>query len=85
MNVVVGELGELSEFTVHAVTEGIAAAGQVTVGVTDYLTGRTFRGHGVHTDVITASGEAYVAALNRLLEAHGSRSTVRAGAAEVTV
>jgi 2-isopropylmalate synthase len=85
VNVVVGELGELSEFNVHAVTEGIAAAGQVTVRVTDYLTGRTFRGHGVHTDVITASGEAYVAALNRLLEAHGSRSTVRAGAAEATV
>jgi 2-isopropylmalate synthase len=80
VNTVTGELGELSEFTVHSVTEGINAAGQVTVRVTDYHTGRAFRGHGVHTDVITASGQAYVAALNRLLEARASHGNVLSAA-----
>jgi 2-isopropylmalate synthase len=80
VNIVVGELGELSDFTVHGITEGIGAAGEVTVRVTDYHTGRSFRGHGVHTDVITASGKAYVAALNRLVGARSSHANVLAQA-----
>jgi 2-isopropylmalate synthase len=66
VNAVVGDVSELEGFTVRAVTEGIAAAGEVTVRVRDLHTGRTHVGHGVHTDVVTASAEAYVDAINRL-------------------
>src|SRR5262249_34285140 len=66
VNAVVGDVSELEGFTVRAVTEGIAAAGEVVVRVRDLHTGRTHVGHGVHTDVVTASAEAYVDAINRL-------------------
>ncbi|MBV9881150.1 MAG: 2-isopropylmalate synthase [Gemmatirosa sp.] len=66
VNAVVGDVGELEGFVVRAVTEGIAAAGEVTVRVKDFLTGATHVGYGVHTDVVTASAEAYVDAVNRL-------------------
>ena len=66
VNAVLGEVAELEGFTVRAVTEGIAAAGEVTVRVKDMHTGRTHVGYGVHTDVVTASAEAYVDAVNRL-------------------
>ncbi|AHG92344.1 2-isopropylmalate synthase (plasmid) [Gemmatirosa kalamazoonensis] len=74
LNAVVGEVGELEGFTVRAVTEGIAAAGEVTVRVRDVHTGRTHLGHGVHTDVVTASAEAYVDAINRLYMARDSQA-----------
>ncbi len=68
----------LLEFTVHAVTEGIDALGEVTVRIegkngrhaldaqkeTEYS--RTFGGHGADTDIIVASAKAYLAALNKL-------------------
>jgi 2-isopropylmalate synthase len=66
VNAVVGDVAALEGFTVRAVTEGIAAAGEVTVRVKDVYTGRTHVGYGVHTDVVTASVEAYVDAVNRL-------------------
>lgn len=69
VNQVLGELGQLCEFQVHGVTEGIDAVGRVTVRVRDFHSGEVFLGHGVQTDIVTASGEAYVAALNRLLAA----------------
>jgi 2-isopropylmalate synthase len=69
VNAVIGDVGELEGFTVRAVTEGIAAAGEVTMRVKDFLTGKTHIGYGVHTDVVTASAEAYVDAVNRLLQA----------------
>jgi 2-isopropylmalate synthase len=72
VNAVVGDVGELEGFTVRAVTEGIAAAGEVTVRVKDFLTGKTHVGYGVHTDVVTASAEAYVDAVNRLLLAQAA-------------
>jgi hypothetical protein len=33
------------------------------------LTGRTFVGHGTHTDVVTASAEAYLDGVNRIIGA----------------
>ncbi|MBN2193286.1 MAG: 2-isopropylmalate synthase [Polyangiaceae bacterium] len=72
---------ELLEYTVHAVTEGIDALGQVSVRVAAQSEGskinpqyehtqpRIFHGHGAETDIIAASAKAYVAALNRLLAA----------------
>ena len=74
----------LLEFSVHAVTEGIDALGEVTVRIegknghhtVDAQKGvkqaRTFGGHGADTDIIVASAKAYLAALNKMLVATGA-------------
>jgi 2-isopropylmalate synthase len=69
VNSVVGDVGELQGFTVRNVTEGLEALGEVTVRVKDFHTARVHVGHGAHTDIVTASAEAYVDALNNLLHA----------------
>jgi len=73
----------LLEFSVHAVTAGIDALGEVTVRIQGKNGGRTldaqkeveqprtFGGHGADTDIIVASAKAYLAALNKLLVASG--------------
>lgn len=70
----------LVEYSVHSVTEGIDALGEVTVrikgGDGDQ---RTFGGYGADTDVLMASAQAYLAALNRLLVAEGRGSRGREG------
>jgi 2-isopropylmalate synthase len=79
----------LLEFSVHAVTEGIDALGEVTVRIRgtngshtldaqkEVEQPRTFGGHGADTDIIVASAKAYLAALNKLIVAQteGSQST----------
>ncbi len=73
----------LLEYSVHAVTEGIDAQGEVSVRICpdnaaeedDY---RTFGGYAADPDIIVSSGKAYLAALNRLLawqQNHGAEST----------
>jgi 2-isopropylmalate synthase len=69
----------LLEFSVHAVTEGIDALGEVTVRVEAPAAGemidaqkemsmpRTFGGYGADTDIIVASAKAYLSALNKVL------------------
>lgn len=71
VNALVGEVGALQGFTIRNVSEGLEALGEVTVRVTDFHTARTHVGHGAHTDVVAASAEAYVDALNDLLHARG--------------
>ncbi len=73
----------LLEFSIHAVTRGIDALGEVTVRIetADGLRTldaqketeqpRTFGGHGADTDIIVASAKAYLSALNKLLVASG--------------
>jgi 2-isopropylmalate synthase len=75
----------LLEFSVRAVTEGIDAIGEVSVRLqaangythtrTSPQSGRdrpvTFGGHAADTDIIVASANAYLAALNKLLVAEG--------------
>ncbi|MGD8585138.1 MAG: 2-isopropylmalate synthase [Chloroflexota bacterium] len=75
----------LLEFSVHSVTEGIDAIGEVTVRLeatngsvlqrkspqSGYMQPRTFGGHGADTDIIVASAKAYLSALNKLLVATG--------------
>ena len=75
----------LVEYSVHSVTEGIDALGEVTVRIQG-IDGdrRSFGGYGADTDVIMASGQAYVAALNRMLVADGYGARGReAGSATV--
>ena len=65
INRVVNIENELIEFSIQAITEGIDALADVTIRVrrgNDIYTGR-----GAHTDIIVASGKAYVHALNKLI------------------
>ena len=55
---------ELITYQVKAITGGMDAQGEVTVVVADE--GRRVIGHGAHTDIIVASGRAYVNAINKL-------------------
>ncbi|MEN8162380.1 MAG: alpha-isopropylmalate synthase regulatory domain-containing protein, partial [Myxococcota bacterium] len=55
---------ELVQYQVKAITGGMDAQGEVTVTVSE--AGRRVIGHGAHTDIIVASGRAYVNAINKL-------------------
>jgi 2-isopropylmalate synthase len=77
--------GELEEFAIQAITEGIDAVGEVSVRLN--RDGARAAGHGADTDIIVAAAKAYVHALNRLAEgvASGDRptpETVGAGTVE---
>jgi 2-isopropylmalate synthase len=64
----------LIEYSVHSVTEGIDAMGEVTVRIAAKNgSSRTFGGYGADTDVIMASAKAYLAAVNRMLSVRGGR------------
>jgi 2-isopropylmalate synthase len=56
--------GELVQFQVKAITGGMDALGEVTVTLQEGE--RRVICHGAHTDIIVASGKAYIHALNRL-------------------
>ena len=65
INRIVHVPNRLTEFRVDAVTEGIDAIGDVTIRIEQ--DGQTFVGRGANTDIMVASAEAYMNALNRLL------------------
>ncbi|OZH54910.1 2-isopropylmalate synthase [Hydrocoleum sp. CS-953] len=67
INRVVNVPNDLIEFTVQSVTAGIDAIGEVTIRLRHE--GRVYSGHSANTDIIVASAEAYVNALNRLYAA----------------
>ncbi len=81
INRIVGVPNTLNEFSIKAITEGMDAAGEVTIRIQPHeadreemvnlQTGvpyvRTFSGHGASPDIIVASARAYVSALNKLL------------------
>jgi 2-isopropylmalate synthase len=67
----------LVEYSVHSVTEGIDALGEVTVRIAPKdapqgISGRSFGGYGADSDIVVASVKAYMAALNRLIAALGT-------------
>lgn len=64
INRVVNVPNELIEFSVQSVTKGIDAIGEVTIRLRHNK--RVFSGHSANTDIIVASAQAYVNALNRL-------------------
>jgi 2-isopropylmalate synthase len=71
----------LLEYSVHSVTDGIDALGQVTVRVAeDGQSTRVHHGSGADTDVIVASAKAYLRALNRI---HSARAYPRTHSTEV--
>ena len=68
---------ELLEFTINSVTEGIDAVAEVSVRIRDTHAAHhasakpgidLFNGYGVHTDTTVAAAEAYMGALNKLLQ-----------------
>lgn len=65
INRLVGVPNRLTEFSVTSVTEGIDAIGEVLIRIES--DGVTYTGRGADTDIIVASGKAYMNALNRLL------------------
>ncbi len=68
VDLVVKAPNRLIEYSVHSVTEGIDALGEVTVRIAP--TGedkRSFGGYGADDDIIVASVKAYLAALNRMV------------------
>ena len=60
--------GRLLLYSVNAITSGTDAQGEVTVRLED--SGRTVNGQGADTDIIVASVQAFIAALNRLPNTH---------------
>jgi 2-isopropylmalate synthase len=64
INRVVNIPNQLIEFSVQSVTAGIDAMGEVTIRLKHG--DRIFSGHGANTDIIVASAQAYLNALNRL-------------------
>ena len=64
INRVVDIPNQLIEYSVQSVTAGIDAIGEVTIRLKheDLI----FSGHGANTDIIVASAQAYINALNRL-------------------
>ena len=71
INRLVGVPNVLTEFTVKSVTEGIDAIGEVLIRIESE--GVTYTGRCADTDIVVASGKAYMNALNRLLVAKKDR------------
>jgi 2-isopropylmalate synthase len=86
INRVVNVPNQLIEFSVQSVTAGIDAIGEVTIRLRHE--DRLFAGHAANTDIIVASAQAYVNALNRLYAAlqnnrlHPQKSSTETGQVE---
>ena len=65
MNRITGIEPNLIEFSVKSVTEGIDAQGEVTIRIESQ--GQSFSGRYADTDILVASAQAYMNALNRML------------------
>jgi len=74
INRVVNVPNELIEFSVQSVTAGIDAIGEVTIRLKHG--DRVFSGHAANTDIIVASAQAYINALNRLSAAINAPATL---------
>jgi len=82
INRVVNVPNQLIEFSVQSVTGGIDALGEVTIRLRHNE--RIFSGHSANTDIIVASAQAYVNALNRLYRAiQNAQPTVDSGSEPV--
>lgn len=71
VDAIVKQPNTLIEYSVHSVTEGIDALGEVTVRISPNNDSRSFGGYGADADIVVASVKAYIAALNRMLAVLG--------------
>ena len=85
INRVVNVPNRLTEFSVSSVTEGIDAIGEVTIRIESDA--KVFSGHGADPDILVASAQAYINALNRLLAGLGKEwtATLESNAASAAV
>ncbi|MBM0740449.1 2-isopropylmalate synthase [Phormidium sp. CLA17] len=83
INRVVTVPNELIEFSVQSVTAGIDAIGEVTIRLRNG--DRIFSGHSANTDIVVASAQAYVNALNRLFSALQQQEPISAQKSEISV
>jgi 2-isopropylmalate synthase len=67
---ITGVAAKLHEYGVRSVSSGKDAMGEVSVEIDSH--GRTYHGKGLSTDVIEASAQAYLQALNKALAANGT-------------
>ncbi len=77
IDAIVQSNSHLTEFVIHAITEGVDSLGEVSVRIEssgapavmdaqkERTTARTFGGYGADTDIVVASAKAYLAALNK--------------------
>jgi 2-isopropylmalate synthase len=77
----------LIEYSVHSVTEGIDALGEVTVRIQTPDGKRVVGGYGADSDIIVSSVKAYMAALNRMVAAlgHGDEIQPEGDAATINI
>eukprot|EP00173_Palmaria_palmata_P003028 Plantae.Rhodophyta-Palmaria_palmata.ctg31469.p1 GENE.Plantae.Rhodophyta-Palmaria_palmata.ctg31469~~Plantae.Rhodophyta-Palmaria_palmata.ctg31469.p1 ORF type:complete len:234 (-),score=60.22 Plantae.Rhodophyta-Palmaria_palmata.ctg31469:98-742(-) len=66
----------LKEYIVSSVTKGIDALGEVTVRVEDNSTGRQYTGRSANADIVVASAQAYINAINRCRLTFGSPARI---------
>jgi 2-isopropylmalate synthase len=64
--------GKLMDYSIHSVTQGKDALGEVTVKV--QFKGKSVIAHGTSTDIFEASAKAYINALNKVLSQASSPS-----------
>ena len=62
---IISEKIDLVDFSIHSVTGGTDALGEVTVRIQDG--GNIFTGRGSELDVLVASTKAYLHAVNKML------------------
>jgi 2-isopropylmalate synthase len=74
---VIGCECELVDFKVQAVTGGMDSIGSVTIRIEN--AGKVYTGRGADTDIIVASGKAYLSAVNRMLAADEESSIPAVG------
>jgi 2-isopropylmalate synthase len=70
---ITGIRGQVVDYTIHSVTRGHDAVGEVFVHVD--FNGRTFTGKAASTDIIDASARAYLHAVNKVIYANERRAT----------
>ncbi|MCK9554644.1 2-isopropylmalate synthase [bacterium] len=73
---ITGINGLLLDYSIHSVTSGKDAIGEVLVRV-DFGNGRIVNGRGASTDVVEASAKAYLNAVNKLISGRVSVKTGR--------
>lgn len=78
INRIVQVQNDLIEFSIQAVTEGIDALADVTIRIKQG--NNIYTGRGYDTDIIVASGKAYLHALNKLVERQEPSSALRSPA-----
>ncbi len=64
---ITGIRANLEEYAIRAITGGKDALGEVTVRVT--INNKTYIGHGISTDILEASANAYIHAFNKIAQA----------------